>query len=357
MAYIGPEVVTEIHGQFTKQTLTPNGAKTTFTLDNEVASASSIRVVYGGVPQEPGLAYTVAGNTITFTFVPNTGIILYVIYLNDKVPIGVPGDGTITEAKLDTNAVLRGGYIHGLQLGNNVTNPTNDIDIGIGECVSEDGTTNMVLSSALIKQINATWLAGTNQGGFPSGLTGGLVQDDTWYHIFVIKDTNSGVVDVGFDASLTATNLLNTSTYDKYRRIGSVRRETASNNQFFQIGNRFMYDTPISDLNGVPPTTRTLQTISVPTGINVEADITYYVRVTDNGEHYCLIYNPLLADTPPSQSLHTMSARDFSSIDMDHSNKLLVTTDTSSRIAERVSGTINNRRIICHGYIDNRGQL
>ena len=81
MAYIGRGVE---FGEFIKQTLTPNSSTTAFAM-NHAASANSILVVYGNVVQEPGVGYTCAGSTITFTGTPVTGTSLYIIYMGREL--------------------------------------------------------------------------------------------------------------------------------------------------------------------------------------------------------------------------------------------------------------------------------
>lgn len=72
-------------GNFSKQTLTANGVTTVFTLNENITNAQSIFVVNGGVPQEPGIAYThTAANQITFGVAPVDGSILYVIFLGKE---------------------------------------------------------------------------------------------------------------------------------------------------------------------------------------------------------------------------------------------------------------------------------
>jgi hypothetical protein len=79
----------------------------------------------------------------------------------------------------------------------------------------------MRLTSALVKQIDANWAAGTNQGGFPSGL---VLAADTTYRIYLIS--NGSTVDAGFDTSSTAANLLaDASGYTYYREIGFFRTD------------------------------------------------------------------------------------------------------------------------------------
>ena len=82
MAYIGRGI--EL-GQHIKQTITTgNGSLTAFAMDLN-ASQNSLLVVYGNVIQEPGVAYTVVGTTITFTSAPAASTSLYIIYLGQEL--------------------------------------------------------------------------------------------------------------------------------------------------------------------------------------------------------------------------------------------------------------------------------
>jgi len=84
MAYIGRSV--EI-GMFEKQVLTADSSTTTFTLSFAVGSANSLMVVYGGVLQEPAVAYSVSGGgqQIVFSEAPATGTTTYIIYLGKQL--------------------------------------------------------------------------------------------------------------------------------------------------------------------------------------------------------------------------------------------------------------------------------
>lgn len=84
MAYIGRSV--DI-GMFEKQVLTPDSSTTTFTLTFAVGAANSLLVVYGGVIQEPNVAYSVSGGgqSIVFSEAPVSGTTLYIIYLGKQL--------------------------------------------------------------------------------------------------------------------------------------------------------------------------------------------------------------------------------------------------------------------------------
>jgi len=89
----------------TKQDFTANGSTTAFTLSSAVASANDIEVFVGNVRQEPTDAYTVNGTTLTMSAAPANGINFYVVFKGLEENSVVPADGTISSAKIATNAV------------------------------------------------------------------------------------------------------------------------------------------------------------------------------------------------------------------------------------------------------------
>jgi hypothetical protein len=81
------------------------GSATAFTLARQVVSPTDIDVVVENVTQEPTVAYSVNGNTLTFTEAPGSGTNnIYVIYRGSGISnyAFVP-DGSITFAKLANN--------------------------------------------------------------------------------------------------------------------------------------------------------------------------------------------------------------------------------------------------------------
>ena len=72
-------------------------------------SANHMLVSLNGVLQKPGSSFTISGSTITFASnLVTNDVIDFIILLGNVLDIGTPSDGTITEAKLDTNS---GGII------------------------------------------------------------------------------------------------------------------------------------------------------------------------------------------------------------------------------------------------------
>lgn len=93
-------IVDNIEGSF-------NGSTQTFSLAVSgtsfvPANAQQLRVVLGGIVQEPGTDYTVSGSNITFTTPPAGGLDCSIVSLGPAVPVSVVGDGTVTPAKLST---------------------------------------------------------------------------------------------------------------------------------------------------------------------------------------------------------------------------------------------------------------
>jgi hypothetical protein len=86
-----------------------------------------------------------------------------------------------------------------------IENDSGDLDHDIlfnaGNFNFDDGSGQAVLSSNLIKQIDAAWVAGNNQGGLDTG----TVAPDTVYYIFAIYNPLTAVGDILYSASLSPT--------------------------------------------------------------------------------------------------------------------------------------------------------
>jgi hypothetical protein len=115
MAFIGNTNLTQ---SFAPAIDTFNGDASTvaFTLTRPVISVAQIQVVVENVPQSPNSAFSVSGNTLTFTSAPPSGssnIYVYYVTTNSQV-VGVSqgavgtselADGAVTAAKLASSAV------------------------------------------------------------------------------------------------------------------------------------------------------------------------------------------------------------------------------------------------------------
>lgn len=108
MPFIGTTPTQGFVSSFPKQSFTPNGSTTVFTLTNPVATANDLEVFVGNVRQEPTTAYTAAGTTLTMSEAPDTGLNFYVINKSFAQVTTTPPDGSVSSAKLDTNIAVSG---------------------------------------------------------------------------------------------------------------------------------------------------------------------------------------------------------------------------------------------------------
>jgi hypothetical protein len=106
----------------TQQAFTPavdyfsgNGSTTAFTLSRPVAAVSQVEVVVNNVVQNPSTAYTVSGNTITFTGAPSSGTNnIYVRYTSPVTQVIQPGQGTVSNTQMTVGAALANIGVAGL---------------------------------------------------------------------------------------------------------------------------------------------------------------------------------------------------------------------------------------------------
>jgi len=79
-----------------------NASTTAFTLSRPVASVAQVQAVVNNVAQNPSSAFTVSGNTITFTSAPSSGTNnIYVYYTSPITQVIAPSQGTVGPVQLD----------------------------------------------------------------------------------------------------------------------------------------------------------------------------------------------------------------------------------------------------------------
>ncbi len=274
-------------------------------------------------------------------------------YMNSTGSGELDADGVWNFDELN---VLPRSFLTGLVLSNG-TDADHDIDIAAGECRDSANDTNMRLVPPITKQIDATWAVGTAAGGLSSSLT--APANDTWYHVHQI--IVAGVVDVGFDTSITAANLVTDHSATAFRRIGSVLTDGSANIlAFVQNGDDFAWDVPVRDWNATNPgTSAVTQACTVPTGVIVYPKLAISL---DDGtiaaDIHMLVTALSQTDTAASGSNFSIKLRN-SSVAVGFSSFISdVWTNTSSQIRTRLS--VSNADIdtegICHGWKDRRGR-
>lgn len=158
-----------------------------------------------------------------------------------------------------------------------------DHDITFGAGFAMDSTYTKILqdSVSMTKRVDASWAAGTGNGGMFTG----TVQANTVYYFHKIRKDSDGSIDYGFDTSITATN--KPAGYTYYRCVGAGVTDASANwilgrwrREGANINMR--YNEPIVEksMAGLPNTNRTLYTLAAPANTIVHIIIQWYPAVT-----------------------------------------------------------------------------
>ena len=102
MSYLGNEPQ---FTQYPSKFFNGNGTAQTVSLDYAPPNAAAVLVFIDGVRQDTS-AYTLAGTNLTFTgSVPSGTNNVQVVHMGMTLDVGVPGDGTVTNAKMADDAI------------------------------------------------------------------------------------------------------------------------------------------------------------------------------------------------------------------------------------------------------------
>jgi hypothetical protein len=169
------------YGFFEKQTFSPDGILDTFTLNYRPGQSGALLVVYGGAIQEPGTSYILidGGRKIKFTFIPEAGQLLYVLYLGRELSIPtVSGNYPIHETAI------------GDGLNTHFTLPVTPAEAAL-----------MVYIDGILKGFGEHWTLVGNQVAF---ITPPLVGAKIDFYIHGVERLDVSTVD---DGSITASKL------------------------------------------------------------------------------------------------------------------------------------------------------
>ena len=147
MSYLGNEPQ---FTQYPSKFFNGNGTAQTVALDYAPPNAAAVLVFIDGVRQDTS-AYTLAGTNLTFTgSVPSGTNNVQVVHMGLILDVGVPGDGTVTNAKMAANSIDSDQYVDGSIDNAHLA----DDAVGIDE-LSATGTAS---SSTFLRGDNA-WVA------------------------------------------------------------------------------------------------------------------------------------------------------------------------------------------------------
>jgi hypothetical protein len=253
------------------------------------------------------------------------------------------------------------GHAYGMDLSNNVADTANDIDISAGKWRDPTDTQDIVLAAALTKRLDAAWAVGNNQGGLDTGSKA----VSTWYHLWAIKRTDTGVVDVLFSTSATAPTM--PSGYTIKQCLGSVKTDASGNIlAFVQRGSgrsrEFHWLVPSPDRDDVAPgTSAVLRALpGIPLGRRVKALLNAGGSVSASGNAFIGIVSDPATNSPvpiavAAASLGSAAGGNFSSAQVGGNwlwSALECWTDTSQQVRVQISASAASTRaaIVTSGW-------
>jgi hypothetical protein len=257
-------------------------------------------------------------------------------------------------------SALPRSYLAGYGMANSAGDATNDIDFAVGAARDSTNAVNLIAATAMTKQLDAAWAAGTAAGG---RMSAAAIANTTYFCYAIRKDTD-GTVDFGFDTSASAPTMPAGYTY--FRRIGSVLRESAALVTFVQDGD-WVQRAPVLSINAANPgTSAVTATLGVPVGVRVQAHMNAGVlQTTGVNEATVLLLSDLsVADAAASASaapLGQMAAFATNGVDVFSDNgfgQVRIWTNTSGQIRYRLSASSAQEtvKIVVTGWLDRRGQ-
>lgn len=231
------------------------------------------------------------------------------------------------------------------------------IYMNVSAGVATDASNAVTMTFAGLGKGTGSWAVGTGVGGLDTG----SIAANTWYHFYIIKRLDTGVVDMLFSLSATAPTM--PANYSYKRRIGSCKTDGSSNwTMIIQDGDRFQLDVAVLDIDvsnpGTSAATRTLA--SVPTGINVIALFNAMAK-SESGvaDGFTLFSDLAVADAAPSVTAAPLANAGASGTYVQHMySTQMIRTNTSAQIRSRAGGSSANTalRIATTGWIDSRGK-
>lgn len=241
-------------------------------------------------------------------------------------------------------------YIGGLTLSNDIGTPNTTVDISNGGAADDANTTVMVLSSPVSKTTGA-WAVGSGNGCLDTG----SVANSTWYHIFLIFRSDTGVTDILCSTSATSPTM--PANYTSKRRIGSIKTNgSAQILPFTQIGSVFWWGTATLDVNtSTLGTSASLQTLNVPTGVKVSPICRY--SMSNNGQSVILT-SADETDVAPANAYPIAAAPGADLVDLTiaagtmNTACPLLTTNTSAQVRARASAASTTLSIVTRGWVD-----
>ncbi|MBN9147185.1 MULTISPECIES: hypothetical protein [unclassified Nitrobacter] len=254
---------------------------------------------------------------------------------------------TAADATAALAALAMPNYLTGLTLS--TAGGSSTFGIAAGFATDSSNASMMALSSAYSKTTSA-WAVGSANGALDTG----TIAANTWYHVFLIKRTDTGVVDVLISTSATSPTL--PTNYTLFRRIGTMKTDGSSQwTKFVQVGDEFLWDVAVLNVSTSPGTTA-IQTLTVTTPPGVKTIALFNVGGVGNSDNRGRIFSP---DVNSAGALaNTTSTINFGgSGTIQVWSTARVRTNTSAQIKYAMTLSTGIPAITTAGWVDDRGKV
>lgn len=268
---------------------------------------------------------------------------------------------TVGNSTVNTSITSAGFFKSGVEVGlppgffsirvAQAADTDHDVTFSPGKARSADDTADIVLAAAITKQIDAAWAVGTNAGGLDTGTVG----NSLFYYLWIIRRSDTGVVDALFSLSATAPTM--PANYDQKQRVGWVRTNASANilaftQSVYDIA-EFRYNAPIEDVDTTQGTTSTTRTLSVPPNSRALLRVRILDDV-DTDNLVAFIIRPLTETDAtvtttgaPGSSLHVGTE---GAGDQTAAAEFEIDVNASSQVATRAeAGGLDNLQIVTKG--------
>lgn len=270
------------------------------------------------------------------------------------------GDNGSTWLNLSTTLFSPPGYIYGNTIGNGISTPNTELDVGAGLCTASDNLTPLSLLANTAGLTTGLWQAGDAKPKLDAGAIG----NNQWWHVFIIglpvAGTPTTLADILFSLSPTTPTM--PAGYTAKRRIGSFRTDGAAHILTCrQDGDYFVWGTPVLDVNATNPGTAAVtRVLTVPTGVSVHAlfNAQLHQATTSLANLFAIFTDLAESDvTPASQSGALASLGNFQQPN-DVWASLKVRTDQAASIRSRLFASDANTvlSVSTYGWYDTRGR-
>jgi hypothetical protein len=240
------------------------------------------------------------------------------------------------------------GHISGLTLSTAGSSST--FSVAAGVAADSTGASFMALGSSISKT-TGSWAVGSGNGALDTG----TIANNTWYHVYEIKRTDTNVVDVVLSTSASSPTM--PTDYTLSRRIGSMKTDGSAHwVKFFQLGDAFYWDVPVQDVSATNPgTSAVTRTLTTPLGVKTTAILNMVWSAPAASSSRMLLTSLDIADTAASSSAFNLWAPVGST---GSASNVFVTTNTSSQIRSRTDASDAGATllIVTSGWVDSRGR-